>query len=492
MTNFRQKLFRFAFLGIFSLPFFSISLFANTYIYTEMGNTWSSSGAWEGGVVPPTLIPAGDEVIIRGYCDLDMDIRLEAGAILVVAGDATLYCSRNIGVENYGKFVIEGNFIADGMTINNYGDLHCLPTTGNMKLCDRSEATWNNFGSISIGEAVQFEQSSGTFVNAERAILNIDGIYRHTEGVFAQLGTVHGRGHFDNRNSAMPEFVNEGTLSPGNSPGAFHIDNDFRNSRTLDIEIGGDNQGVDQDVVRVGRKAYLGGNLIIRFINGFRPQNGQKFAIITHSGSTGRFDNISVPSGFQVRFMYYNTTEVVIVLEAATILPIDLTDFSAKKQGNSVQLHWSTAVETTSKGVNIQHSTDGKSWQNIGFMKSLGKASDYVFNHNEPKNVNYYRLEQVDFDGKTAFSKTIAAQFDEKKGPLSIFPNPTTDVANFSFETAEKAQLQIVDIAGKIIFQSSATQTGTMTWQTQGVARGMYFAILTADNQRFMEKIFVK
>jgi hypothetical protein len=65
-------------------------------------------------------------------------------------------------------------------------------------------------------------------------------------------------------------------------------------------------------------------------------------------------------------------------------------------------------------------------------------------------------------------------------------------VANFSFETAEKAQLQLIDIAGKIIFQTTAAQTGSMSWHTEDIAHGIYFAILIADNQRFMEKVFVK
>jgi hypothetical protein len=490
MTDFQQKLMRLAFLGVFFFQFSLHSLYAETYIYSEMGNTWSSERAWEGGIVPPTLIPAGDEVIIRGYCDLDMDIRFERGAVLTIAADATLFCSRNLGLENYGKFVVEGTFIADGMVINNYGDFYCLPTSHSMKLCDRNEATWNNFGTMTIGIDVRFEQSSGTFVNEPAGNLIINGSYVHTEGRFTQSGTVHGKGRFDN--SASTVLVNDGVLAPGNSPGTFQIDGDFRNRKVLEIELGGREQGVDYDLLRVGRKAYLGGTLDIRFVNGFIPQNREKLSIITHGGSDLRFESVTVPVGFQLYFIRYDPTEVVISIERATVLAIDLTDFSAKKSANSVTLHWSTEKETKSKGVTIQHSTDGKTWQNIGFTKSEGKASDYIFNHAEPKNLNYYRLEQVDFDGKTALSKIISIQMDEKKGPLSIFPNPTTDVANFRFETAEKVQLQIVDIAGKVIFQTTAAQTGSMAWHTEGIARGIYFAILIADNQRFMEKVFVK
>jgi hypothetical protein len=492
MTNFQQKRVRLALLGVFFLQFFLPSIHAETYIYREMGNTWSSSRAWERGVVPPTLIPSGDEVIIRGYCDLDMDIHFERGASLVIAADATLFSSINIGIENYGRMVVEGTLIADGMVINNYGDIICKPISGVMLLCDRGEATWNNFGTMTIDLNKTVEQSSGTFVNQPEGNLIINGGYVHTDGIFSQFGTVHGSGRFDNNASSMREWVNEGVLAPGNSPGTFQIDGDFRNRRTIEIELGGREQGVDYDLLRVGRRAILGGVLDIKFVNGFIPQNREKFAILRHNGCDTRFETVTVPAGFQLYFVRYDANEVVVSIERTTVLQIEFTDFSAKKAKNRVELHWSTVNETTSKGVTIQHSTDGKAWQNIGFVKSEGKASDYAFDHIAPKNMNYYRLEQTDFDGKTTLSKTISVQFEEKKGPLSIFPNPTTDVANFSFETAEKAQLQIVDIAGKVVFQTSATQANSMVWRTEGTASGVYFAILIADNQRFMEKIFVR
>jgi hypothetical protein len=500
MTNFQQKRARLAVLGVFFLQFFLPSIHAETYVYTEMGNTWSSNRAWERGVVPPTLIPSGDEVIIRGYCDLDMDIHFERGASLVIMPDATLFSSQNIGIENYGRLMIEGNFIADGMIINNYGEVICKPFSGVMLLCDRGEATWNNFGTFTIELGKILTQSSGTFVNQGEGNLIINGGYVHTDGVFSQFGTVHGSGRFDNSSSTMREWVNNGLLAPGNSPGIFQIDGDFRNNKVLEIELGGREQGVDYDLLRVGKKAYFGGTLEIKFVNGFVPQNREKLAIVKYESTNTRFETVNLPAGFQLYFIRYDANEVVISIERTAVLPIDLADFSAKKTSNSVQLHWATATEAKSKGVNIQHSTDGKAWKNIGFVKSEGKAASYDFNHTEPQNLNYYRLEQVDFDGKTALSKTISVQMDVKKGlpegksgqAIRIFPNPTTDVAHFSFETAEKAQLQIVDIAGKVIFQTTASQTSSMVWHTEGVARGIYFAVLVVDNQRFMEKIFVK
>ncbi len=492
MTIFQQKLTRIALCCAFSLPFFSLSLSAATYTYTEMrGSTWSTESAWEGRIMPPTNLAAGDEVIIRGYCDLDMDIQFERGANFVITADATLFSSHNVGVNNYGKLVIEGTFIADGMVVNNYGEIFCNPATRSMLLSERGNATWNNFGTITIEGGTEFRQNNGEFINNVGATLHINGTYLHTDGGFSQEGTLKGIGNLDISASTMREFVNSGTFAPGNSPGTFEVKGDFHNRRKLEIELGGSERGLDYDFVIVNGKATIDGTLEIKFVNGYVPHNGEKFSIMQHTSISGRFSSIVVPNGFQIGFLEYRSNEIVLTL-TASVLPVEWGNFSAEKRENGVQLQWSTQSEINSKGVTIQHSTDGSTWTNLGFVKSNGKASEYVFDHKNPENVNYYRLEQMDFDGKTAVSKVISIQFDASKHPLSIFPNPATDVAHIRFDAAEKADIHIMDIAGKIIFQETAAQTGLLEWHTEGVARGMYFVVLTTNTARIVKKLVVK
>ena len=113
-----------------------------------------------------------------------------------------------------------------------------------------------------------------------------------------------------------------------------------------------------------------------------------------------------------------------------TILPVTLLNFDATKQGKDVLLSWKTAQETNSKNFNVQYSKDGTNWSSIGIVNAAGNSSttkNYSFLHTTPvKGINYYRLIQVDIDGKFAVSETRTVTFSSSTD-LIIFPNPTTD-----------------------------------------------------------------
>src|SRR5690554_686329 len=85
-------------------------------------------------------------------------------------------------------------------------------------------------------------------------------------------------------------------------------------------------------------------------------------------------------------------------------LPVELTFFTGNKTGNINHLSWETATETNNDYFILEHSTDGFSWNEITKEKGAGnstKINTYFYDHRDfPLAINYYRLTQVDFDGK--------------------------------------------------------------------------------------------
>ncbi len=95
-----------------------------------------------------------------------------------------------------------------------------------------------------------------------------------------------------------------------------------------------------------------------------------------------------------------------------TFLPIELAYWHAENKGTYVQLSWTTASETNNHLFHVQRSSDGKEWKTISTIVGAGTSTTSINYHEideEPiQNMAYYRLQQVDFDGKCSFSRIIA------------------------------------------------------------------------------------
>ena len=89
-------------------------------------------------------------------------------------------------------------------------------------------------------------------------------------------------------------------------------------------------------------------------------------------------------------------------------IPVELMSFDVKKGQKAALLTWTTASEKDNAYFNIEHSTSGIDFQTIGQVKGNGTtttATTYNFEHQTPSVfINYYRLKQVDTDGKTTLS----------------------------------------------------------------------------------------
>ncbi|MEJ0102380.1 MAG: hypothetical protein WDO19_07450 [Bacteroidota bacterium] len=81
-----------------------------------------------------------------------------------------------------------------------------------------------------------------------------------------------------------------------------------------------------------------------------------------------------------------------------TILPVTLSDFSAKAVNNTTQLNWSTETEENTSSFIIERSTDGTTFTAIGKVNATGNSSsakNYSASDKQPADgINYYRLKQ--------------------------------------------------------------------------------------------------
>ncbi|MDZ7878190.1 MAG: T9SS type A sorting domain-containing protein [Saprospiraceae bacterium] len=173
--------------------------------------------------------------------------------------------------------------------------------------------------------------------------------------------------------------------------------------------------------------------------------------------------------------------------------------FSGQNTKGGNLLTWTTASERNNAGFDIEASKDGIRFEKIGFVKGNGTTNDVKkYNFTDEKvasGLTYYRLKQVDIDGRFEYSKTISVlRKSDKFNAISVSPNPANDILNIVVETKNDDDLEInlLDIFGKTIKQQkTTTQQGlnNKSLDLQDLPNGIYFLQLQQGSERIVRKV---
>jgi Secretion system C-terminal sorting domain len=168
------------------------------------------------------------------------------------------------------------------------------------------------------------------------------------------------------------------------------------------------------------------------------------------------------------------------VLTSAT-LPVSLTEFKAKAVGKNAVLTWSTATEINNSGFDIEKSLDGINFSKIDFVKGNGNSNvllSYISVDNDFSQSAFYRLKQIDFDGKIEYSRIVQLE-KSKSGTIKMYPNPIINNATLNIEITSEisdvVDVSVMDISGRVIYKNKYEATSNaISVPTQDLARGLY------------------
>lgn len=97
---------------------------------------------------------------------------------------------------------------------------------------------------------------------------------------------------------------------------------------------------------------------------------------------------------------------------SVSVLPVRWVDFSYTIAEDKLRLNWSTATEINNAKFIVERSSNAEDFEEIAELKGKGNSetvSYYSFNENfVPESKTFYRIKQVDFDGKYEYSKLIS------------------------------------------------------------------------------------
>jgi hypothetical protein len=177
-----------------------------------------------------------------------------------------------------------------------------------------------------------------------------------------------------------------------------------------------------------------------------------------------------------------------------SVLPVQLLNFTANNEQNQyVSLAWQTAMEENNDHFEVERSTDATHFEKIITVKAVGNSSvlqSYSTADNIPvKGINFYRLKQIDSDGRLSYSLTEKVKFGIGVAPL-IYPNPVKSVFTAVSGAELIREIVIYNVQGRAVqFVMGNSTEADMKVNISLLSKGVYFLKVKTDSQNYQFKI---
>jgi hypothetical protein len=416
-----------------------------------------------------SVITGGSMLTINGTMNwtggnIESNITVAAGGVITASGATKVLSSilTNNSSINWTAGAI--NFL--GGTLNNNGAINNT-FDGNFADAGGSNA-FNNSGT--------FTKTGGTGISSM-------GIPVINSGSFRGLHEIN----------FASSFVNNGTIDPGMPIGIFTLSNStsplLTSGSNLHIELlNGTGAGTGHDQLLMNENLNLDGTLTITE-TGSVPAGTYTIVNLTSGAITGNFTTINIPAAYSILI---SSTTVII---SKSILSVDLISFSGKQQNEKILLSWKTENEKNNDHFEIQRSMDGKDFSSLGKVYA-GRASHPVFqyqyeDYNYKQGRNYYRLKQVDKDGKYLISKAIIVNtVNTSASNTKIFPNPAHQLFVITVpDQWQHADISILNQSGQVVLHFPQVMYPTI----QGhLPSGSYYVYFKKGNLKASHKLIVR
>jgi hypothetical protein len=182
-------------------------------------------------------------------------------------------------------------------------------------------------------------------------------------------------------------------------------------------------------------------------------------------------------------------------------LPVELFSFSVSCASNGLDIHWSTASEHNAMEFKIEKSRDGYIWNTFETIPAAGNSTQLLnYSVFDPEQnlltPIYYRLNQIDIDGKNEIFGPITANCEINGFFAELFPNPTESETILSISTKkdENVNITINNQMGQSIYSvNSIVYSGNTKLSIPAVSfeSGVYTVCIVADGKSTILKLVV-
>jgi hypothetical protein len=181
-------------------------------------------------------------------------------------------------------------------------------------------------------------------------------------------------------------------------------------------------------------------------------------------------------------------------------LPVTWGTIAASAQTNGVTINWSTLSENNNAKFVIEHSSTGREFTAIGRVAAAGNSSrairySYVHEQANLQITNYYRIKQVDFDGKFEYSRIVSVLPGRiQNEQIETTPNPFSNTLDVMVNhvSTQQVNVQLMDMIGKVIETKTLTVGAgkeKISFNTEGLNNGVYFIRIQQGSETITRKV---
>jgi photosystem II stability/assembly factor-like uncharacterized protein len=174
-----------------------------------------------------------------------------------------------------------------------------------------------------------------------------------------------------------------------------------------------------------------------------------------------------------------------------TIVPVELTAFTAAAMDKAVVLNWTTATEINNSGFEVERKLKNEDWEKVGFIKGEGNSTQpmnykFIDNFNDRSYAGrvLYRLKQIDYDGTVEYSKHIYVDVSFVPESIELFqnyPNPFNPVTSikYALPLGANVRLSVYNNIGQKVEElvNGVQELGIheVKWNGSNYASGIYY-----------------
>ncbi len=183
------------------------------------------------------------------------------------------------------------------------------------------------------------------------------------------------------------------------------------------------------------------------------------------------------------------------------VLPLIINQFNGNYSDGIIQLGWNTYSEINIEHFDIERSTDGNDFRQIGKINTasgqLNSNANYTYlDITAQRGINYYRLALVDNNGNYTYSKTIMVNVDIKGiSVMIVYPNPFSKRVQIrvNADKAEKVAINIISSNGILMStQEAHTQIGDNNIsinKVDALPAGIYYIEVVSSTRSLKTKV---
>jgi hypothetical protein len=455
-----------------------------------------------------TLMQAS--VYDNGYIGHNFDASTGSG--VTFGGPDAMYTAGLIVGNSLTKTVgLVGSFtsanlpvLKDWTTVTPFGAFSSLPSFNQVATCvlnDNAAPVANKLG-ITVQQS-SMSNTGDKFVYLQYKITNtsaaeLNGLY---VGLFADwdVGVANyglNRGGYDASRKLVYQYENGGTVDSRYY--GFVALNGLAGARVTANSAFGAGSGPVRDSIFHWMSTFFDEPILangdMRSIIGSGPYDVAIGASITVS--------FAIVAGTNLSDLQTNS-DAAINKYNSTIIPVELTTFSALTTNASVTLQWRTATETNNRIFEIERKSDNITYTLIGFVEGQGTTTqdhDYRFvDNNIDHGSYYYRLKQIDYDGRFSYSDEVSAEI---KAPVEFqlsqnYPNPFNPSTTISYGLANagNVRLALYNTLGQevVTLVNEFKESGNyqINFDAKNLSSGVYLYKLEAPNFIQIKKMII-